>query len=159
MTVFIEWDVVSGPAVASAKLAALGVSLRAGGFRKPLQRSVREVLVPEIERQFAVGGDPKWPDITDSTKETKMRRVGHTYPILVETGRLKKAATALARWHVKNDEATFTGLPGYAAYGTFHVTGTKYMPQRNWANWRDNTGDAVHQVFDEWVEEKIGAIF
>lgn len=159
MPVFIEWDVVSSPAVASAKLAALGVSLRAGGFRVPLQRSVREAVIPEIERQFAVGGDPKWPDITDSTKETKMRRVGHAYPILVETGRLKKAATALARWHVKNDEARFTGLPGYAAYGTFHVTGTKYMPQRHWGNWRDNAGEAVHQIFDEWIEEKIGATF
>lgn len=157
VSIWFESDPVFGPKLTAAKLAALDVSIRAGGFRQPLDRSVREVLIPAIEHQFDVGGDPKWKDTKAITKLNRIRRGNSPTPVLVETGKLKKAATAIGRWRVRDDEAIFTGLPGHAYYGTYHLTGTmrNNMPIRDWARWDQGTESKCADIFDTWLDDKI----
>lgn len=151
-----EWDDVFGPKLAARKLDALDLSIRAGGFRIPLEQSVRQVIIPEIKHQFAVGGDPKWAELAESTKQRKKRNKDR---ILIETGTLEKAATALARWRIKNDEAIFTGLPGQAIYGNFHLVQGYHRPIRDWARWNNSAKDRIDNIFDAWVLLKIKAVF
>ena len=153
-----EWDPVMGPKLAAYKLAALEISIRAGGFRQPLQRSIREVIIPELEHQFDVGGDPRWAPLHAVTIEKK-QRLGRDNGILQETMKLRKAVTAQERWRVRNDEAIFTGLPGYAYYGMYHLSGTVNMVQRDWARWSNDTISRVATVFDDWLDDKIKAVF
>ena len=153
-----EWDPIFGPKLAAQKLAALEISIRAGGFRAPLERSVREVLIPELEHQFDVGGDPSWARLEESTVAKKQAR-GRDNGILQETYALRKAVTALARWRVRDDEAVFTGVPGHAYYGTYHLTGTQNMVARNWAQWDSASINKVSAIFDDWLEQKITAVF
>ena len=153
-----EWDPVFGPKLAAKKLAALEISIHVGGFRTPLDRSVREVLIPELEHQFDVGGDPSWARLEEPTV-TKKQALGRDNGILQETYALRKAVTALARWRVRGDEAIFTGVPGHAYYGTYHLTGTKNMVARNWAQWDSASTDKVAAIFDDWLEQKIRVVF
>lgn len=156
--VFWEWDPVFGPKLAATKMATLEISIRAGGFRQPLQRSIREVIIPELQHQFDVGGDPSWPPLEAATVEKKMR-LGRDNGILQETYKLRKAVTAFDRWRVRDDEAMFTGLPGYAYYGMYHLSGTVNMVQRDWARWNNNTVFRVASIFDGWLDDKIKAVF
>lgn len=153
-----DWDPIFGPKLAATKLAALEISIRAGGFRTPLERSVREVLIPELEHQFDVGGDPSWARLEESTV-AKKQAIGRDNGILQETFALRKAVTALARWRVRDDEAVFTGIPGHAYYGMYHLTGTQNMVARNWAQWDNASTDKVAAIFDDWLEQKIKAVF
>ena len=153
-----EWDPVRGPKLAAAKMAALEISIRAGGFRQPLQRSIREVLIPELEHQFDVGGDPRWAPLHEVTIEKK-QRLGRDNGILQETMKLRKAVTAQERWRVRDDEAMFMGLPGYAYYGMYHLSGTVNMVPRDWARWSNDTISRVATVFDDWLDDKIKAVF
>ena len=153
-----EWDPVFGPKLAAKKLAALEISIRVGGFRTPLERSVREVLIPELEHQFDVGGDPSWARLEESTVTKKQAR-GRDNGILQETYALRKAVTALARWRVRDDEAVFTGVPGHAYYGAYHLTGTQNMVARNWAQWDSASINKVSAIFDDWLEQKIRTVF
>ena len=153
-----EWDPIFGPKLAAQKLAALEISIRAGGFRTPLERSVREVLIPELEHQFDVGGDPSWASLEDSTV-AKKQAIGRDNGILQETYALRKAVTALARWRVRDDEAVFTGIPGHAYYSMYHLTGTQNMVARNWAQWDNASINKVSAIFDDWLEQKIRAVF
>lgn len=156
--VFWEWDSVMGPKLAATKMATLDISIRAGGFRQPLQRSIREVLIPELEHQFDVGGDPAWAGLAEVTIEKKQRQ-GRNNGILQETMKLRKAVTAYDRWRVRDDEAIFSGLPGYAHYGVYHLSGTVNMVPRDWARWSNNTTFRVAGIFDDWLDDKIKAVF
>ena len=158
VSVHWDWDPVHGPKLAATKMAALEISIRAGGFRQPLQRSIREVIIPELEHQFDVGGDPSWPPLHDVTI-AKKQRLGRDNGILQETMKLRKAVTAQERWRVRDDEAIFTGLPGYAYYGMYHLSGTVNMVQRDWARWSNNTISSVANIFDDWLDDKIRAVF
>ena len=158
-----------GPKLAAIKLDTLAISIRAGGFRVPLQESVREVLIPQIEETFDTEGRGTWPRLKASTiarrayaDYTRGRGPVDSGPILNAVGRLRNAATAYERWRVRDDEAMFTGLPGYAHYGVYHLsgrTGSNPMPIRNWATWDRDTEDQVAKIFDRWLDFKIEAVF
>lgn len=154
VNIYYDWDPVFGPKLAAAKLDALSISIRADGFRNPLDRSVREVLIPEIKHQFEVGGDPRWRPLSSETLRQKRNS-----RILRESDNLYKAATAYARWKIRDDEATFTGLPGHAYYGMYHLSGTRNMPQRDWARWSNGSVIKIANIFDNWLDSKIEAVF
>jgi phage gpG-like protein len=122
-------------------------------LREPLKRSARGVINESIGQNF-ITGRPEWEQLDESTIENK----GHAR-ILIESGRLARASTALARWD-------FVG--GYTAHyrisrfpearrdiAWFHTVGTRNMPARPFVVLERNDAHQIEAVFQRWTEEKI----
>lgn len=165
VNVFTEWMPGQGPREAAAKLAALEISIRVGGFRQPLKRSVDEVLSVQIKRNFdteSAGGRP-WPKLSQSTVAIKSRE-GRNNGILKRTMELRNTATTPSRFKISKDEAIYN-MPRFAFYGVFHLTGfynhrsNTFVPARDWLALSPDATSKVAAIFDDWVESKIKAVF
>lgn len=152
MHIEMEWDDLFSPKVVAAKTTALEMSFRAG-FREPLLASRRH-LANAIDENFATAGHGTWAPLSP---KTVLKKKKNKNKILIESGRLRRSAAALGRWHVDNNEAVFSNLPGSVEYGYLHITGTNKMPSRNWL---DVDGDSLVDeigiaVFGPWLATKL----
>lgn len=155
MASFFEISVIPEPVILATKLSAFQYSIRS--FREPLDKSVREVMVNDIKHQFAVGGDPPWAELADSTREVK-EKMGLNRGILIRTGALERAATQISQWKVTSEMAYFAGLPSGVSYGypldsgfMNARTGT-YVPAREFIRLDDNQRNKIADIFDKWVD-------
>jgi phage gpG-like protein len=102
----LNWE--PSPYIVAAQLFKFGMDIRT--FKEPLTKSVKEVAIPSIRKNFEAEGRPEpWAPLAEYTV---MRRLDEGFgegPILQRTGKLMKAATAFARWQVSDDDATITG--------------------------------------------------
>lgn len=108
--------------IAASRIDKLGVDIRS--FRKPLERAIREVVIPSIGQNFDVGGRPSWEPLSVSTEEIRSRigkrPVGR---VLVSTGALRRGATQLNNWKIGRGAAVFAQLPPRVWYGMVHQLG------------------------------------
>jgi phage gpG-like protein len=166
----------------------LGLDIRS--FRVPLERSVKEVVSPSLEKNFYAQGRPdQWQELSEDTVYRKERDgYGGTAPFpLVRSGALRDAAASPSIWNIDGMEGVATiELPESVWYGRVHqegsgggagsvtrhksrltgqiierTLGTKgTVPQRIWAVIQDEDIDAIEEVFDKWMEERLrGQIF
>jgi len=98
---------------------ALGVS----DFKVPLERAVREVMIPSIRRNFEVGGRPPWDPLADDTIERRQASGYTSDQILVRTGDLERGATSFSIWTITDVSATVRDLPQDIWYGKVHQAG------------------------------------
>lgn len=146
MVVAVDVVALNAPilAVEFAK-AAVEVS----DFHVPLSRAITTVVAPSIAENFAVGGRPGWTPLADGTLRQK------TNPrILIESGTLAAEASNPDNWGIDREEAQMY-LPEDAYYGEFHMSGTAFMPARDFATLQDTDEDAIAVVFNEWLGEVI----
>lgn len=148
-----RFDVVILPPawVLAADFAHFGLQVKS--FREPLKRSIQQVIAPHIQAAFEVGGIPPWAPLAESTLEYKGQQ-GYPSTPLTATGKLKRIAGQLNAWTITTETATFENL-GAAEYGVFHLTGTKFMPQRDWLSTVDQDVDAIAKVFGDWIIERF----
>ena len=92
-------------------------------FRIPLERSVRQVLVPSIRRNFEEGGRPTWEALSDATLLFR-EFYGFDKAPLIRTGRLERVATQINMWNVDTLQATMNDLPDKVWYGIIQQEGT-----------------------------------
>ena len=155
MAVELELVIVPPVEMVVEDFVAIGLSLRS--FREPLKRSVRDVVAPSIEQNFESGGRPPWPPLSESTLIVRSYdNSGDT--ILDRSGKLRKSATAQARWIFTTDEGSFT-LPEDVWYGIVHQNGLpkKNIPQREFAVIQPEDEDKIEEVFWTWVSERFFA--
>ncbi len=156
MSVEVHWDRVMGPARAAARITGLERKLRRGGLRQPLQEIVREVLAPSMRRQFETNGVSGDGNAWSPLKETTQRRWNkRASPALVQSGKLKRAAGAIARWNVNNNEVRFAGLPLSVVYGYLHQTGTVNMTDRPWIRFSDGDDVKAKEILSKWVGNQV----
>lgn len=75
-----------------------------------LRDVVRQVLIPSIQTNFERGGRPAWEPLKQSTVERRLR-TGTGTQILVESGRLERAATQFSRWSFDREKAQISNWP------------------------------------------------
>ena len=151
MHIEMEWDQFNSPKVVALKTTVLEQSIRAG-FIEPLLAS-RRYLANEIDENFATAGHGSWKPLSRRTVERKKRNKDK---ILIESGRLRRSATAISRWHVKNDEAVFESLPQSVWYGYLHLEGAGKLPIRDWLSIDGSVVDEIGiAVFGPWLERKL----
>jgi phage gpG-like protein len=125
-------------------------------MREPLLRVAREVLSPSIEENFRVGGRPKWARVDQGSTYRTGRRGG---PPLDVTGTLKRAATAFARFQVRNNTMTYGNFPPSAWYAVVHdnaaISAKAGIPNRPFALIQKEDEPAIGRVFMEWLEDKV----
>jgi phage gpG-like protein len=154
----IAIDIDPNPVILVAQFDKLSLDIRS--FKEPLERSVRQVVIPSIKENFDAEGRPDtWEELTP---ETIMMRDYEGYPegpILERSGRLRKAATALARWRFTREEAVGgEEWPGTAWYAPLHDQGFSTthveVPARPFMLIHLEDEDRIEEVFYEWFAER-----
>jgi phage gpG-like protein len=95
-----------------------GIDIRS--MREPLTRSIRQVMVPSIRKNFQVGGRPGWEPLSAAT----IRQRGDAWPILVRSKRLRRGVTTIKVWSITRTAATIRDLPDRIWYGKVHQAGS-----------------------------------
>lgn len=137
--------------ILAADLDRLGFDIRS--FKEPLTRSVRQVIIPSIRKNFESGGRPEWQQLAASTIATRIRQGYGIWPPLTKTSNLKKKATAVGIWTIDRDSATM-GEPRIK-YARYHQSGTSKMSQRAFAMIQDEDEEDIETIFRIWLEERI----
>lgn len=115
--VALGWTFTPSIGLVARDVEKLGLDIRS--FKEPLTRSIKRVVIPSVRKNFAAGGRPEWPALAPDT--VKLR--GDSWPILVRSGRLRKAATQFNIWTISETAATVKSLPSNAWYGALHQAG------------------------------------
>jgi len=139
---------------------------------------------------FEQGRPDQWQELAEQTVYTKeLLGYSATAPFpLVRTGKLRTVAGQINLWVIDGIEGTATvELPETVWYGRVHQEGGSsggigsierrrsrltgqikeiergvpgYVPQRIWAIIQDRDIDAIEEVFDKWLEERLlGNVF
>lgn len=157
--------------ISARKVDKLGIDIRS--FREPLKRSIQQVVIPSIRKNFDVGGrNPKWPALAPQTVK---RKGGNSRP-LIRTGKLRRTMGYLNIWTIDREKAFIQDLPDSIWYGKVHQAGAKgqfenfydpvkkrkvnigddgAIPQREFVVLRRKDEIDIERVFEQWLEERI----
>jgi len=155
---------VMGTFIDARALALVNVDLQK--FAKDMAGSTRlrhawervrdEVMIPSIEQNFADEGRPnQWPDLEPDTVDRSPGRIGGA---LTNTGQGRRAATAMARWHVAKNTLTYGSFPATRWFMPVHDYGSAaaFVPQRQFAMIQQPEDvEAISEILMEWVEELV----
>jgi phage gpG-like protein len=102
--------------IAAGRIAKLGIDIRS--FRVPLERAIKQVVIPSIQANFNAGGRPEaWEPLSDFTlKRREQDGVGGDSP-LIRSGRLKKTMAQFNIWTITPTMAILADLPDSVWYG------------------------------------------
>lgn len=138
-----------------------------GGFRTLLEEIRDEVLRPSIEKNFEVGGRPKrWEPLAMATvgmgREEYIASGGGTIGgrlPLTNTGQMRRAATAKARFHIANNQMTYGSWPPKRWFGPVHnmadIAARAQIPHRPFTLIQSEDQVAIQEITGEWVEDKV----
>jgi phage gpG-like protein len=100
------------------------LGMRLSTFREPLQRSIVEVMIPSIRKNFEAEGRPGWTPMAESTRLIRARLGDRgSSRLLHRTGALEAAATSESLWSVTDVFAAVKALPASVGYGNVHQEG------------------------------------
>lgn len=120
----IDIDFQPTPVILVAQFNKLGLDIRS--FHEPLHRSVKNVMVPSIRKNFEQEGRPtRWQPLTLKWMQEKERRGAPYSDILKMYGKLSKVATQQNIWTINGiaGEAFIRDLPQHVWYGKVHQEG------------------------------------
>lgn len=131
-------------------------------FKKPLQKCVKDVIIPSIQKNFDVGGRPSWAPYSQETLDFhKMLGESVSDSLLVKTGALKSAMGSESIWTITGNEAYIAGLPDNVWYGALHQagypggSGNGPIPARPFAMIQEEDMPAIDKIFDTWLHQAI----
>ena len=161
--IFFELDFMTETIAA---LAELGVA--ANAMKGPLARTVKDVLIPSIQKNFAAGGRPvKWPTLsplkfgTDDVVLSGEVPGGQSY--LQRSMKLKTVMAQFSIWTVTADTAFIdNGSMGIQGYGIPNQNGAvvgygAVLPPRPFAVIQPEDVPKIEAIFAVWLEELIAA--
>jgi phage gpG-like protein len=118
-------------------------------FRTPLELALEDVIMPSIEKNFALGGRPPWPPLAASTV---VNRGGSYRPILFRTGKLFNSVMNRANWNLTSTFVTLAGISNKVFYARYHQFGTAKMPARPYVEFQLEDVLAIEEIFGHWVD-------
>jgi phage gpG-like protein len=152
------------PLILVGQFGAFAESVRT--FRVPLERSVKQVVIPSIRENFDVSGRPAWPGLSAFTEARRTYLgfgAGVGAEILVRKGKLKRSATAFARWSFDKQTAWVgNDFPQDAWYGPAQQNGFvggygAETPSRPFMLIQDQDQPKIEAIFIKWFEERAVA--
>ena len=164
--------------IIAGRIDKLGLDIRS--FREPLKRAIQQVVIPSIRTNFDVGGRPTWTPLSDVTIRWRREKGISGSEPLVATGALRRNMGFFSLWDVNAERAVLKELPERIWYGAIHqsgigiaakgrtlanivddarsgkTTGRKVgIPARPFVVLQEEDGDAIQQVFADWMQERI----
>lgn len=105
---YVEFEPTVG--IVAGKIDKLGAAI--GDFREPLERSIHEIVMPSIDKNFAVGGRPKWAPRSAATEEI-MDRLGIEAgnQVLDRSGELRESMWNMSNWKITDTFAIMDYMP------------------------------------------------
>jgi len=156
MPVRLGIDVVWTPLPAVVANAYFATAEYAANMLDPMYDAV-ELVRGQILENFDVEGRPaRWEPLSEATVGIR-EETGFPgeHPILERTSALKTGATSAAAWDIEHSGQTITAVfLDPTGYGSFHITGTIYMPIRDWSYVDDEALDEIESVFMEYVTQE-----
>lgn len=112
------WELRPSIVIAARDINKLALDIQ--HWREPLERSVIEVMMPSIAKNFVMEGRPdEWEPLALYTEKVR----GNRRPILYRTGALERAASSFSIWTFSDTGATIKKLPVHVWYGAIHQEG------------------------------------
>ncbi|SHE48058.1 phage virion morphogenesis (putative tail completion) protein [Marinitoga hydrogenitolerans DSM 16785] len=114
----------------------------------PVMKDTALIMKQSILKNFDDQGteQKKWKDLSRKTKKRKQKEKGTSYPILVDTGRLKKSFNTS---YTKYTARVYTGVK----YGVYHQTGTRKIPKRPFMHVRKEHLETIKRLILKYLEE------
>jgi phage gpG-like protein len=166
-------------ALVAERIATLGAKV--SSFDEPLRRAVKEVVIPSIQTNFAVGGRSSWPPHAEGTIDIASNMGISLGSVLVRTGALRDAMGSEDSWAFDATSASLT-MPDNVWYGAVQQGGfdgkaggksakghsfqwiaknasqdmpVSQIPARPFAVLQPDDESKVQDIFMEWLGEKI----
>lgn len=141
-----------------------------GALRQLMGEIRDEVMIPRINHNFEIGGEPMWDPILLSsynarrsvgkkgrlTEEEALQQNALFAHPLIDTGQMRTAATAKARFKIAHNEMTYGNWPRRRWFGPIHDLGGPVMPKRQFVQIKqpDDVQDISRLTLD-WAERAI----
>jgi len=157
---FMSIDFDPEPIILAGQFMKFGMDIRS--FREPLERSVRQVMVPSLRANFDAGGRPPWQPLATLTVLAKVDK-GAAEPMspLILSGKLRRVAGQINLWSINGPEGEASISQeklGDVWYGVIHQVGaqtpTGNIPAREWALFQDEDMDKIEEIFWDWIGER-----
>jgi phage gpG-like protein len=160
MPIKVDFDPL--PIILAGKFDKLGLDIRS--FREPLKRSIQQVMIPSIAKNFDSGGRPRWPALTTDTEILREANGFSKGPALIRSGLLKRAATQLNLWTITPESAYVADMSvpqaGKSWYGVAQQMGYTggygaVTPPRPFLMIQEEDIPEIEEVFLIWIEERM----
>jgi len=156
-------DVTMIPSKFEVEAQFYSISLRVNDFKEPLTMAIKKVLIPSFRTNFRVGGRPAWQPLSPVTMKLRqtLHKGGYKYggKILVNTGRLRRRATAMKIWTITDKSAEVTGLGPDRWYGELQQAGSTgiahKIPARPFLVIQPEDELAIDEIFYTWIEAVV----
>lgn len=146
---------VGGSSIIATQVALKELGFRIQSFKEPLDISIREVLIPTISENFATQGQGKWDSLAARTLEDKAK-MGAPNRMLVRTKKMIIAATQVSSWSFGGSrDSAELNLNKLPEYSTYHITGTRKMPRRDFTEVPAKAIDEVQDIFTTYIQFRI----
>jgi hypothetical protein len=140
----LDW--FPSPLIIIAEFADLAHDLEQ---KDDLLKALQEYAATVMPRNIESGGDGSWPPLEEQTIER-----GGDVP-LIRTGELLGSVGDPGLWTMSNDQVALEGV-GSPAYAEFHITGTEFMPERNYAYFLPQDTDECERITFDWLDRIVG---
>jgi len=120
----IDIDIEPSPIILAAQFVAIGAAFE--DFTEPLEKSVKDVMMPSIRKNFQAQGRPPWAPLSQATLNRRRQDGrGITGRILSRTTALLRRATSFGIWKIEGraGQAYVSDLGGDVWYGKLHQEG------------------------------------
>lgn len=130
-------------------------------MRQPLLKAAREVIAPSINKSFTVGGRPtRWKTATANSPYRAKKGRPNARTLWV-TGKMKRSASAFARFNVRQNTLTYGRFPPTLWYAAVHdnaeLAARADIPQRPFALFQAEDIPKIMNIFADWVESRVNA--
>lgn len=134
-------------AISARNIDRLGADIRS--FKEPLQRAVKEVIIPSIAQNFEAGGRPDtWQPLSEATQEIKARMGWAGGDVLIRSGKLRKTMGQQNLWQIKETSAILKELPKGVSYGGIHQAGYEGASMSALAKKKGGAKEALQTIID-----------
>lgn len=138
-----------------------------GRLRTLFEEIRDEVIRPSIDKNFEVGGRPRWEPLSPITvgggkagfiESAASGIIGGRTP-LVKSGQMRKHGTAKARFTIRDNEMTYGDWPEKRWFGPVHdlkeLARKAEIPHRPFVLMQPEDQSAIQEITFEWVEKAI----
>lgn len=141
-----------------------------GRLRRLFEKIRDEVTIPSIDKNFEVGGRPRWEPLSPITlgmgagqrggqEFIEAFATGGVRSPLVKSGQMRKAATAKARFIIRDNEMHYGDWPEKRWFGPVHnlkeLSRRAKIPNRPFTLLQTEDQAAIQEITIEWVEDAV----
>lgn len=135
------------------KASTFRMARQFGDMSWPLRTSIKLVVIPTMDTNFIMGGRPQWEPLAESTalKRISKNPGQNAFAPLFDSGHMYDIVVGGKYWRVTRDKADMEMLDTVVPYAKYHQSGTRHVPQRQFAVLQQKDIERIVVIFDSWL--------